>query len=894
MAEEEDPYAVSSDSDDEDVRKPPPKIQIEGRENADLNKLKSALLNDSKEVVLDEERKNELEQLKQARDTKKMKEDFESGAVTNKDDEGIDASKAALEEERQKLTEIGKEKYSKFKDKFENIDSTLGDNLEEKLKKMERDISGLGKDTLASAKEKFEKGEGDITVEKTQVDIERSTDLQKMKAAFTKDMTADEAPKECAICGKIVYPVERVFINKQLYHVNCFRCNKCSKKLTPTNYNMHKGILLCKVHMIEVEHPEMAKTMDPANTEEDEHGGDQDDDEEFAVSSKPKQLSGVVKSGASAVHDELAQLKSLKEKRGDFESSVKEAANIEKKTKVEDEVLQTGRVQSNKEKFASGAALEHEDEDEISGERDPNIIREEKKKRREELHFDQVGDIKNKWKTGAVETAGDRVDKTELEELKASLPSVKERFQEKKEAESSVIERQWDRSELDTGAAAEARKSFMEGVAYQSGTVEKTVTDLDELKFTQLKGFKEKFEKGEGEVEVQKTAVEVADVQLGNIKAAFEKSEEEMTPEERAAQKKKEIEAEFLRYKLARRAAAERVKQQEEDGTVPVVEPGEGGADVGSIKDRFDHGEAFKAQDQADKQLDVEFKMAGKAREKFKQIDASGATPVMPGQNKKAEPSKWDKKDDKPVAEVINRRDQANDEPSDEDEDAFDVKNLMNKFKNIGENSASSQANSEQRAELSALRTEARNFKQRFEQRNEEDADVIEEKKKQMQEEFELLKREREEAQKRLEEERAQEEAASVDKEEINIKADHASKMAAKWEKIQAKEAKKAEKGKMPEKKSTTKFVMRSQPKCEICTTTVYMAEQFQCFGILYHVKCFRCSVCRQALRVEKVHRNSEGQLYCPVHFKLANSATAEADIMKVEENNNNIKLESL
>ncbi|WKY07499.1 hypothetical protein Q1695_007172 [Nippostrongylus brasiliensis] len=39
MAEEEDPYAVSSDSEDEDSRKPPPKIQIEGRANADINQL---------------------------------------------------------------------------------------------------------------------------------------------------------------------------------------------------------------------------------------------------------------------------------------------------------------------------------------------------------------------------------------------------------------------------------------------------------------------------------------------------------------------------------------------------------------------------------------------------------------------------------------------------------------------------------------------------------------------------------------------------------------------------------------------------------------------------------------------------------------------------------------
>uniref|UniRef100_A0A183G9A3 BEACH-type PH domain-containing protein n=1 Tax=Heligmosomoides polygyrus TaxID=6339 RepID=A0A183G9A3_HELPZ len=52
--------------------------------------------------------------------------------------------------------------------------------------------------------------------------------------------------------------------------------------------------LLCKVHMLEVFHPEIAKTMDPANTEEDEHG-EIDDDDEFAVSSKPKQLQGVIK-----------------------------------------------------------------------------------------------------------------------------------------------------------------------------------------------------------------------------------------------------------------------------------------------------------------------------------------------------------------------------------------------------------------------------------------------------------------------------------------------------------------------------------------------------------------------------------------------------------------------
>nr|ABS50363.1 LIM domain protein variant [Cyathostominae sp. JM-2007a] len=800
MTEEEDIYAVSSDSDDEDSRKPPPKIQIEGRQNTDINQLKSAIT-ETKGPVKDEAREEELEQLKQAAEIKKMKQEFEEGKVASSAEEELQAVKAAMEEERQKLTEIGKEKYSKFKDRFENLDSTLDENLEERLKRMEREIIGVGKETLANSKERFEKGIEDSAVVREKVEIERSADLQKMKSAFTRDMTADEAPKECAVCGKTVYPVERVFANKQLYHNQCFKCSKCEKKLTPTNYNSQQGALLCKVHMLEVFHPEIAKTMDPANTEEDEHVEDTDDDE-FAVSNKPKHLQGVVKSGTSAVQDELAQITSLKSKKGDFESAAKEAANIEKLTKVEDEVLRSGKVKANKERFLAGE-LEDESEEEEEGERDPNIIREDKKKKKQELHFAQVDDLKNKWKTGDVETAEQKEGKEnkDLELLKTG-PSVKERFQERNEADE-VVERQWDRSELDTAGIAKARESFMQGSAYETNAVEKSAKDLDELQFKQLQNFKERFEKGEGEADIQKTEVDLGgDLHLEGIKAAFEQGEEEMSPEERAALKKKEIEAEFQRYKLARRAAAERAKKEAEQG----ITPGEGAADVGSIKDRFDKGEAFKSQGADGKELDVEIKMAGKAREKFMQIDASGATPVVPNV-KKHEPSKWDKKEG-PVAEVINRRVVEDyDEP--EDEDAFDVKNLMNKFKHIGETSATSAISEEQRAELEAIKSQAAkqasNIKQRFEQGIDDDADMAEEKRRQMQEEFERLKREREEAQKRLEEERALElqQQHEVEKEDVAIKADHASKMAAKWEKLQAKEAKKAEKSRMPEKKTT-------------------------------------------------------------------------------------------
>ncbi|KJH49278.1 LIM domain protein [Dictyocaulus viviparus] len=256
---------------------------------------KKSALSETKGIVRDEARTEELEQLKQAHELKRMKQDFEEGKVVSATAEELQQAKAAMAEERQKLTEIGKEKYSKFKNRFENLDSTLEENLEEKLKRMEKDTIGLGKDTLANAKERFEKGVDESTIEREKIEIQRSADMQKMKAAFNRDISADEASTDCAVCGRTVYPVERIFANKQLYHNQCFKCSKCEKKLTPTNYNSHQGALLCKVHMLEVFHPEIAKTMDPANTEEDEHGGDFDEDDEFAVSNKPKQLHGVVK-----------------------------------------------------------------------------------------------------------------------------------------------------------------------------------------------------------------------------------------------------------------------------------------------------------------------------------------------------------------------------------------------------------------------------------------------------------------------------------------------------------------------------------------------------------------------------------------------------------------------
>ncbi|EGT54004.1 hypothetical protein CAEBREN_32816 [Caenorhabditis brenneri] len=568
-------------------------------------------------------------------------------------------------------------------------------------------------------------------------------------------------------------------------------------------------------------------------------------------------------------------------------------------SEIEKDLLAAGKVRANADKFLSGAALENSDDESESADRDPNIIRGSKKAQKVELNFENVGDIKNKWKEGNVETAESKEaqERKELEALKGGV-SVKDRFKERDGNEDQVVERSWNKDELSTSAAAEARKSFMAGSAYDAANpVEKTVKDLDDLKFSQLKGFKDRFEKGEESGEIQKTQVDLGEgVQLGKIKATFEKGvkdESEMTAEERAELKKREIEAEFQRYKLARKSA----KAQEE---------AEGGAQE----------EGSKGYNPAE----VEVKMAGKAFEKFRQIDASGAAPVTPqNQSKKSsEPSKWDKKDDKPVGEVVNRRTVEEDNGPEDTEDAFDVKNLMNKFKNIGESGNQKTQTSEHRAELEALKTAAKDFKAKFENSGEADADAaaVEAKRQQMEEEFEamksgfdyhrlidseryVLKREREEAQKRLEEERLAEAAASQGNEardeDVAIKAEHASKMTAKWEKIQQKEAKKAEKGKMPEKKAgNARFCLPPPDKCSLCTKNVYRAEQFQCFGLLYHVNCFRCIDCKQALRVEKAHRcQKTGDLYCRVHFKLMEE-NQNRKMLAVEENNNNEMVEEV
>uniref|UniRef100_A0A915NVE7 LIM zinc-binding domain-containing protein n=1 Tax=Meloidogyne floridensis TaxID=298350 RepID=A0A915NVE7_9BILA len=438
---DEDPYAVSSDSDDENSKKPPPKIAIEGR-TGDLKQIKEALKTDEKKSVKDEKMLEEIEALRRekAEEMSRMKRDFEEGRAGG--------------------------------------------------------VAQIQKESLEA-------------------------DHQKIKNNFERTAEDEEKQKDCCICSKVVYPVEKIWVGKQLYHTNCFKCSKCGKKLSQNAFNSHKGVLYCKPHMLEVLHPDRVGQF--AAEELDDTQMDEENDDEFAVSSKPKQLaSDVVRAGGTNIGDELAQLKSsLKDKKESWQSSA-----------------------------TAGAQTSAVDE-------------EEKRRQLEEIKG-SVSEVKQKWKTGDVEGANladDAAKQEELEALKKGV-NVKQRFQP---PSGGDVQKCYDRSELDTSAISDARKSFIEGSAFTSPKTESSAAgELSELKFTEMNAFKDKFEKGKGDVEeIEKAKIEL-DLQLKELKKTFEKPESEMSPEERAAKKKVEIEAEFARYKLARKLQAKKAKEEAE------------------------------------------------------------------------------------------------------------------------------------------------------------------------------------------------------------------------------------------------------------------------------------------------------------------------------------------
>lgn len=88
--------------------------------------------------------------------------------------------------------------------------------------------------------------EGTPKISKQENPIAESENGNKVSSLFagTKD--------KCVECSKTVYPLEKVSVNKSVYHRSCFKCSHGGCTISPSNYIAHEGKLYCKHHHIQL------------------------------------------------------------------------------------------------------------------------------------------------------------------------------------------------------------------------------------------------------------------------------------------------------------------------------------------------------------------------------------------------------------------------------------------------------------------------------------------------------------------------------------------------------------------------------------------------------------------------------------------------------------------
>uniref|UniRef100_A0A5S6R158 LIM zinc-binding domain-containing protein n=1 Tax=Trichuris muris TaxID=70415 RepID=A0A5S6R158_TRIMR len=819
--QDSDDDSLSGSTDDESDSGPPPVIAIE--KSADFGTLKSTFMSNSqqpeertvdKEMVVERLGKENLVNITSAFEGMKTKEEIPEKT------------------ERVPLTVVDKERYSQYKEKFEHIQEAM-DNRRTSLTNKE-DIKGAGKEVLSQTKDKFERlnqRSDQAPVSHEKVDIGLSPDdKQRIKETFSEVGDAAER-SDCAICGRVVYPMEKVQLEKKVFHKGCFRCCRCLKNLSVQNYSSHEGNLYCKVHMMQLFHPEIALAFERENATADTNDAPESDEEsDYAIVRRPKELNPSIVKSSLKTADDLGQIPSLSNRRSMLEQN--QERKTERKTEIDDTLSKAGNLKEKLSKFAKGDA---ETEDASKAQREQIVL--------------EVGakEIKSKWESGAVEKAElrseDRVD--ELDALKATV-KVRERFKEKEEGDKlspkSVSQLEAD---LDTSFSRESRAHFLKGSLFQGPEVTSS-GPKDEVQFSELGNVKKKFESAEEKHIERPELVDARCTDMGNIKAAFEASQNRQEEKDRLQELKKlEIESEFKRIKKEKRRLQEKERRESEERAQNEVKTVSYEdltdvrqcAELNTIKERFEQGRAF-ADEEASKRSsavepDVEIKVAPKAREKFKQLAMESPVAPLPAPAASKE-SKWSKQV-APVPEPVNRRvvEQEDEEPED-----FEVKHLLNKFRNIGQEKEEPKGPKPQRTitpppegykaevesigkerlpgiavadiserEPTIIKTDAKNLRQKFEQTAAEQAGAEQssEKRKLLEEEFRKFKEEKELVKDEPAEVNDQpDKGVANDKDDLAVAAEHAQKMRAKWEKIQKKEAKKAKRGVHPKKPSRT------------------------------------------------------------------------------------------
>ncbi|XP_023528481.1 LIM domain-containing protein PLIM2c-like [Cucurbita pepo subsp. pepo] len=115
---------------------------------------------------------------------------------------------------------------------------------------------------------------------------EKQNDMQSRAPSKLSSMFSGTQDK-CSACTKTVYPLEKVTLEGECYHKNCFRCAHGGCNLTHSSYAALDGVLYCKHHfaqlfmikgnynhVLEAAANKKATTPPPESVEEDEAKGD--------------------------------------------------------------------------------------------------------------------------------------------------------------------------------------------------------------------------------------------------------------------------------------------------------------------------------------------------------------------------------------------------------------------------------------------------------------------------------------------------------------------------------------------------------------------------------------------------------------------------------------------
>ncbi|KAJ7951122.1 LIM domain-containing protein [Quillaja saponaria] len=79
---------------------------------------------------------------------------------------------------------------------------------------------------------------------------EKQNDLARAPSRLSSMFSGTQ--DKCSVCTKTVYPLEKVSLEGECFHKNCFRCAHAGCPLTHSNYAALDGVLYCKHHFAQL------------------------------------------------------------------------------------------------------------------------------------------------------------------------------------------------------------------------------------------------------------------------------------------------------------------------------------------------------------------------------------------------------------------------------------------------------------------------------------------------------------------------------------------------------------------------------------------------------------------------------------------------------------------